>query len=317
MSAEIILHRNLLSPYCEKIILALIESGLTWKSALTSKSVPRNELAVLVGEYSRRVPVLQHGADLYCDTSTIMHAIANLSGQSRLSPFLLTDVHKQRLCWIETELNTALLMSLPTRAFVLGYFKKLPWAMAWEFLKDRARLVNAYPAVKQIRSSRPWEALAKTGVKKLAHYLAEHLYFSGESAANALDFSAFTMMWYYKQIHNMSIFTEHSNLMAWFARMSSISSEYYDEVTAEYAIQHATEVAPSLIDTLGIKTQPTNKTIRVEINDSLGAAIGLTVVGRQISQNDHFTSISRPLPLVGANRFVHLHIANRCHGACG
>ncbi|CAF0793916.1 unnamed protein product [Adineta ricciae] len=66
MSEELILHHYESSPFGEKIRLALGLKNLHWRSVINSVVPPRPFLTPLTGGY-RRIPVLQIGADIYCD----------------------------------------------------------------------------------------------------------------------------------------------------------------------------------------------------------------------------------------------------------
>jgi glutathione S-transferase len=69
-----ILHHHDPSPFGEKIRLALGLKGLAWRSVQVSMVMPRPELGVLTGGY-RKIPVLQIGADVYCDTRLIVREL--------------------------------------------------------------------------------------------------------------------------------------------------------------------------------------------------------------------------------------------------
>lgn len=69
-----ILHHHDPSPFGEKIRLALGFKGLAWQSVQVSMVMPRPELGVLTGGY-RKIPVLQLGADVYCDTRLIVREL--------------------------------------------------------------------------------------------------------------------------------------------------------------------------------------------------------------------------------------------------
>src|SRR5215510_1635963 len=68
---DIILHHYPLSTFSEKLRVALGLKGLSWRSVEIAPAPPRPLLAPLTGGY-RRVPVLQLGADIYCDTNIII-----------------------------------------------------------------------------------------------------------------------------------------------------------------------------------------------------------------------------------------------------
>lgn len=70
----LILHHYETSPFSEKVRLMLGLKGLAWKSVLAPVIMPKPELTPLTGGY-RRIPVLQIGADIYCDTQVILAEI--------------------------------------------------------------------------------------------------------------------------------------------------------------------------------------------------------------------------------------------------
>jgi glutathione S-transferase len=68
---EIILHHYDTSPFSEKVRVMLGVKGLSWRSVIQPVIMPKPELTPLTGGY-RRIPVLQIGADVYCDTQVIL-----------------------------------------------------------------------------------------------------------------------------------------------------------------------------------------------------------------------------------------------------
>ena len=68
--ADLILHHFDWSPFAEKARLALGLKHACWRSVLVSMVPPRPNLEPLAGPY-RKTPVLQIGADIYCDTRMI------------------------------------------------------------------------------------------------------------------------------------------------------------------------------------------------------------------------------------------------------
>ena len=74
MTNIIILHHYDISPYSEKIRLGLGLKGLAWASVETPVIMPKPDLTALTGGY-RKAPVLQIGADIYCDSQLIMREL--------------------------------------------------------------------------------------------------------------------------------------------------------------------------------------------------------------------------------------------------
>jgi len=72
--SEIILHHYPMSPYAEKVRLAFGLKGIAWRSVHIPIVMPKPELMPLTGGY-RRTPVMQIGADIYCDTLCILREV--------------------------------------------------------------------------------------------------------------------------------------------------------------------------------------------------------------------------------------------------
>ena len=98
--SKVILHHYQLSPYSEKIRLALGLKGQSWRSVEIPVWTPRPQLTPMTGGY-RRTPILQIGAEFYCDTLLILHAIEKLGGSGALYPKGQEGLAKAFGWWIE------------------------------------------------------------------------------------------------------------------------------------------------------------------------------------------------------------------------
>ncbi len=67
----ILLHQYDISPFSEKVRVALGIKGLSWHAVEQPVIMPKPELTALTGGY-RKIPVMQIGADVYCDTQIIL-----------------------------------------------------------------------------------------------------------------------------------------------------------------------------------------------------------------------------------------------------
>ena len=79
---EIYLHHYPPSLFSEKIRLMLGFLELPWRSVIIPSIMPRPLLMPLSGGY-RKTPVLQIGANVYCDTKIISRALARHAGDER------------------------------------------------------------------------------------------------------------------------------------------------------------------------------------------------------------------------------------------
>lgn len=71
---SIILHQYDISPFSEKVRVVLGIKGLDWFACDEPVIMPKPELVALTGGY-RKIPVLQIGADIYCDTQIIIREL--------------------------------------------------------------------------------------------------------------------------------------------------------------------------------------------------------------------------------------------------
>lgn len=74
---SLILHHHEPSPFAEKIRVVLGVKGVKWRSVLVPMAMPKPDLTALTGGY-RGTPVLQIGADIYCDSRLIMEVVEAL-----------------------------------------------------------------------------------------------------------------------------------------------------------------------------------------------------------------------------------------------
>lgn len=74
MQNAILLHQYDISPFSEKVRVALGIKGLTWYAVDQPVIMPKPELIALTGDY-RKIPVMQIGADIYCDTQIILREL--------------------------------------------------------------------------------------------------------------------------------------------------------------------------------------------------------------------------------------------------
>lgn len=80
-----ILHHYPVSPFAEKIRVMLAWKAIAWQSVVIPEMMPKPDLIALTGGY-RRTPVLQTGADLWCDTALIARVLERLSPKPSLFP---------------------------------------------------------------------------------------------------------------------------------------------------------------------------------------------------------------------------------------
>ena len=124
---DLILHHYDLSPYAEKIRLCLGLKNLQWRSVQAPMVMPKPDHVELTGGY-RRVPVLQIGADVYCDTHCIARVLDRLHPEPPLSPRGLETVEHGLSRWAES-----------TFMMVIYAFFGIGGIFPEEFVEDRRK----------------------------------------------------------------------------------------------------------------------------------------------------------------------------------
>ncbi|WP_281558167.1 glutathione S-transferase N-terminal domain-containing protein [Thalassomonas sp. RHCl1] len=314
MTSNIILHRNLGSPYAERARLLLDYAGLDWNSCFTTKNYPRPTLEILSGGYSRRIPVLQIGADIYCDAYGIMTEIASRSGMQELHPQTLDGKTQELYQFIETIGNNAILSSFTIFDFLKGYFKNLPLKDAIAFFSDRKKLLKTDPSLKKLRDRKASLPVAQSYLHKLNECLSAASYLSRNSSPSAPDFAAFTMIWYQNMLTNSKVIQPYKNLISWFEFMSShlkSADQKVDEITA---LTIAKEHTPQSVPDEMTSSPNLGKKFDIIPSDIFGRALNIPLSGTLVGENKSTYILKRDTPEIGT---VHVHIPKKCTGACG
>lgn len=178
---DLILHHYDMSPFAEKIRLALGVKGLTWRSVQTPMIMPKPDHFELTGGY-RRVPVLQIGADIYCDTHLIIRVLDRLYPSPPLSPSGLETVEHSVSRWAETSFMMVILAFFG----IGGVFEK-------EFIEDRKKTMIPpsldLDGASKIVSSKLVEL--RSNIERLEQMLGDDRSFLLGETVSAADLSAY------------------------------------------------------------------------------------------------------------------------------
>ncbi len=104
--SDLILHHYPTSPFAEKVRLILGHKQLAWKSVFIPMIMPKPDLTALTGGY-RKTPVLQIGADIYCDTALIGDVLEQLLPTPTIYPESVKGVSRIVAQWADSALFTA------------------------------------------------------------------------------------------------------------------------------------------------------------------------------------------------------------------
>ena len=98
---SIILHHYPPSLFSEKVRVLLGYLGLPWQSVIIPPMMPRPHLMPLSGGY-RKTPIMQIGADIFCDTEIICRTLNAMSDRADIYG---PGFNAERIArWADTEL---------------------------------------------------------------------------------------------------------------------------------------------------------------------------------------------------------------------
>ncbi|MDA9132921.1 glutathione S-transferase family protein [Alphaproteobacteria bacterium] len=127
---SLILHHYPQSPVAHKVRMALGIAGASWQSVEIPRLPPKPLLVPLTAGY-RRTPVLQIGADIYCDSQNIALAIDQSNPPHSLFPDYTYGMAMMISSWAETTL-----FDLSVRLVLTHALGKVPE----DFIRDRGSL---------------------------------------------------------------------------------------------------------------------------------------------------------------------------------
>ncbi|RAI58661.1 glutathione S-transferase family protein [Roseicella frigidaeris] len=132
MPAPVILHQYDFSPFSEKVRLAFGLKGMEWHAVDVPIAMPKPDLMPLTNGY-RRAPVMQIGADMYCDTLLILREIERRQPAPSLYPDGQQGLAHALSYWVE---RTTFVPAAALATSVIG--DQLPA----EFIEERKAFMN-------------------------------------------------------------------------------------------------------------------------------------------------------------------------------
>ena len=235
----LILHHYDFSNFAEKARLMLGFKGLAWRGVEQPPILPKPDLAPLTGGY-RRIPVLQEGADLWCDTRLIARELERRVPEPTLFPAAASGAAEAIAWWAEHQFMR------PVALFVSGInADHMPAGLH----EDRARLHGLPPpSIEAVRRAAVRNLhLVRPQIQWLADMLQDgRRYLLGAEPCIA-DFAAYHVIWFFKGRH---IDCRHEllpypRLLAWRDRMAAIGHGERTDIDPSVALAAAGAAEPA------------------------------------------------------------------------
>ena len=239
---DLILHHYPVSPFAEKIRLVLGYKKLAWKSVFIPSIMPKPDLVALTGGY-RRTPVLQIGADVYCDTALICDVLEKLQPAPSLHPQGTNGGNRIVAQWADTTLFAAAMAYCFSPKGAAHFFLDQPPEAAKAFAEDRAKMRGGAGRMPSGDASSAY----KSYLRRIASMVDAQAYVMGAQPSLA-DFSCYHALWFTRRIPPLAdILDATPSLPAWMDRMAAIGHGSKEQSDAATAIAVAKQSTPAAV----------------------------------------------------------------------
>lgn len=294
-----VLHHYPVSPYAEKARLMLGFKRLAWKSVLIPLIMPKPDVVALTGGY-RRTPILQVGADVYCDTALIARVLEELAPAPSFFPKGDTYAVRAAAQFADSTLflNTVPVAFQPGMGMMKVFFKDAAPEYLAAFGKDRA----AYRGATRRGPAHECKANLADLLGTIEAQLAAPFLFGADPCY--ADFSLYHALWPLWLPEDLRpMLAPYPRTLAFMERMTAIGHGKSSEISSGDAIQLAKSSTPG----------PVKSPVALETNGiALGAQASVMpvdtgldpVTGELVTASADRIVIRRTDPRAGT---VHVH----------
>ncbi len=240
---QLILHHYGLSPFAEKARLMLGHKGLAWRGVTVPATMPKPDVVALTGGY-RRTPLLQIGADVFCDTALICDVLEHLQPDPPLYPEHLKGMARVLAQWADTTLFWASMGYDLSPKGAAALFAGQPPEVGQAFAADRAAMRAGMPG------PRPGDATValRSYLRRLSTMVEEQPFLLGAAPCVA-DFSAYHPLWFSRVANRAmgGILDATPPVLEWMDRMAAIGHGRMSPLTSTEAIAIAASTEPAAL----------------------------------------------------------------------
>ncbi|MBS7845224.1 glutathione S-transferase family protein [Pseudomonas fluorescens] len=243
--SELILHHYPQSPFAEKARLLLGFKGLSWRSVHISPVMPKPDLTALTGGY-RKTPVLQVGADIYCDTALIARRLEQEKAAPALFPQGQELVTQAFAAWADSLVFSHAVALVFQPESLAVKFAKVPPEMIQVLVADRSKLFSGGTAarVQLDQAKHQWPVIVARIDQQLQHQSGDFLF--GEPSI--ADFALAHPLWFLKGSSvTAPLVDAYPAVAAWLDRVLSFGNGTATQMSAEQALDVARNATPAVL----------------------------------------------------------------------
>lgn len=291
---DLILHHYPMSTFSEKVRLALGLKGLAYRQVIVPVISPKPDQTALTGGY-RRAPVLQIGADIYCDSQLILRKLEELQPMPSLFPDGCQGQAEALAWWAERQ------VFMPA----LGFIAKVNAPIyPDDLVAERNAFGYTFGAAAEPVFQRNVQQF-NAHCEILKSMLTDGRPFLLGSLPSAADIAAYPALWFLRKWggpHNER-WLAIDTLFPWMQRIAAIGHGMPTDITGSEAIAQAANAIPDRRNLpKGADSSGIGMGSRVTVTaDDVGRD---PVAGILMAANDLSLVISRTTPRVGT---VHVH----------
>ena len=237
----LILHHYPTSPFAEKVRLMLGYKNLSWKSVVIPMVSPKPDVVALTGGY-RKTPVLQIGADIYCDTALIADVLEHIQHLPTLYPEPSKGMARTLAQWADSTLFwTSMAFNMQPKGLA-QLFDRAPPEAAKIFAEDRKAMSAG------MARQRPQDAAAayKSYLRRLSDMLDDRPFMLGDVPC-ITDFAMYHPLWFTRIRTSVlaDILNATPAVLDWMDRMAAMGHGTMEKFTAQDAIAVAAASTPA------------------------------------------------------------------------
>lgn len=243
--SELILHHYPTSPFAEKARLMLGFKQLSWHSVFIPPVMPKPDLTALTGGY-RKTPVLQIGADVYCDTALIARRLDQEKAVPAFFPEGQEFTSASFAQWVDSVIFQHAVSLVFQPESIAVRFGKLPPEFMKALIADRSQLFSGGSTSKLSaeQAKHQWPAFMARIEQQLAREEGDFLF--GEPSI--ADFSLAHCLWFLKGTPvTAPLVDEYPAVAAWLGRVLGFGHGAPSEMSSEQAIAIARDSQPAAL----------------------------------------------------------------------
>jgi glutathione S-transferase len=237
---QIILHHYAQSPYSEKIRLGLGLKGIDWRSVTIPPIMPKPDLMPLTGGY-RKTPVLQIGADIYCDTEIIMAELE----RRHPTPSFYAGSDRGTATLLARSIERAIFAPAVALAFA-AIGDMIPAA----FIEDREKFSGRRIDLAQLRTDRPlFIDQLRPQLDCLSRMLADGRPYLLGPNPTLVDFAAYHPVWFMRSLlgPGAAAVPGLEELFPWADRVADIGHGKPTDLSSAAALEIAGRAEPAAV----------------------------------------------------------------------